>query len=101
MLLHFVFMAEASGEHVITPPGGSETVDHNAGHSGVTHAAAREPFAAGGGTGQRIWTLSHNENNHGFLIAAAPIEVAPDKLELETTSDNLLFEDSSGVLLLE
>ncbi len=75
------------------------------GTSGMVHLLAEEPLVSVGGTGSRQWT--GNNSAAGFngrinqLIAVAPIEGPPDKLELEATADNLLFEDSSGVLLLE
>lgn len=92
-----------SGGTPWTPPGVGETVIVNDKHSSqYHHHGAWENFAAGGGTGSRTWTWSKTtEQRHGGLIIINPIAGAPSKLELEGSLDHLLFEDSSGVLILE
>ncbi len=101
LLLHLVAKSDVlSG--TITPPGGAETVDHNDDQGNIQHLGAHEDFTAGGGTGTRTYGMSHTvETNFGALVLVQPVAGDPDKLEFESTTDNLLFEDSSGVLLLE
>lgn len=61
LLLHHLSVDRSNfGPDNTAEPGGSETVilKHNHGGTiGVTHAAAWENFAPGGGTGERVWTI--------------------------------------------
>ncbi len=79
--------------------------DNAGGTGGVTHLVATEPLTGAGGTGSRQWdgidAASGVNGRINQLITITPIEGVPDKLEFEATTDNLLLEDGSGVLILE
>ncbi len=104
-LLFHVLGAGGDGGGSFTPPGAGEIVDANAdygGSTGVEMATAHEAFPSGGGTGISVWTISNaSQARTGGHIYIQPIEGNADLLELETTTDNLLLEDSSGTIALE
>ncbi len=91
----------------ITAPGGAEVVDHIEEHGtgGQWHAVAHEDFAVGGGTGDRVWTIQDNfphlEERCTHLIGIQPPLGVAEFLELEGSTDHILFEDDSGSLKLE
>ena len=93
----------------IHAPGLLETVTVLAdygGAAGVRQGCAWEPFATGGGTGNRLWHIHDNiapelQDRSTGLIGIQPATTSPDHLQKEDASGNILFEDASGALLLE
>lgn len=75
------------------------------GTAGINYMTAQEDFASGGGTGTRLHNLNDSFGGtmarSGGLCLIAPPEEVPSFLLLEDGTNRLLFEDSSGVLLLE
>lgn len=80
-------------------------VNVHGGNAGTWHGNSHEEFQNGGGTGRRIWFMNDSfaelEERATILIGMQPPIGIPAKLELEGSADNVLFEDSSGLLLLE
>ncbi len=90
-----------SGSGITFPPG--QTVINSTNFNNMQQAAGWEDFTVGGGTGTRTWmdTGHASERRNAAMILVAPIEGAASLLEFEATTDNLLLEDSSGVIELE
>ncbi len=108
LLLHHL-TSDKNLSDSIHAPGLLETVTVLAdygGAAGVRQGAAWEPFATGGGTGNRLWHIHDNiapdlEERSTALIGIQPATTDPDHLQKEDASGNILFEDASGALLLE
>jgi len=91
-----------SGSGITFPPE-NDTVINSTNFTNMQQAAGWENFAAGGGTGTRTWqdTGHASERRNAAIIAIAPPEGENFFLELEGSTDNVLFEDGSGRLVLE
>lgn len=105
-LLMHCFMSSNGLTGTPTVPGDDEIVDHgwaaHGGSSGFWHVAAHEPHASGGGTGSRTHGIgASQEARHGALVLIQPPSTTPSFLQLEGSTDVLLFEDGSGRLILE
>lgn len=104
LLLHSL-MGGGAQAATFVGPGAGEVEDYNLtgdGSGNIMVAVAHETFGAGGGTGISTWTQgSPSESRSGAHIYIQPIAGPESLLELESTTDNLLFEDSSGVIILE
>lgn len=68
--------------------------------NGVTGYLCSRTAGAAGPIGTFVHTISADDWAHR-AVAFKPSTTPPNRLELEATTDNLLFEDSSGVLSLE
>ena len=109
LLLHHTALDNSITLTDLAAPGGIEVLDqaHNhGGTNGLWHGAAHENFVDGGGSGDKVWTAT-DETSPGFayrinhLIAVQPPIGTPSFLQLEGSTDRILFEDSSGSLKLE
>ncbi len=101
LLMHCLGRSDVFGGGIIVPPGDDEVTIHEDGVTNLEHFGAREDFASGGGTGTRTYTAGSTDSKAGALVLIQPSEIIPSALLLENGTDKLLFEDSSGVLLLE
>lgn len=110
LLIHSLMVGGGSGlpstPFISAPPDTTQSRnDTHGGTQGTGHCIATEPFLGGGGTGNRTWVIDDanvgNRPRINQFIAIAPVEGVASKLELEATTDNILLEDGSGILLLE